>query len=67
MIRMSSRAHLHPSFFLLMSIYFQICMLFVSGSVLKVENGAYKRITVQVKEDISKCHCDQIIENLQVG
>ena len=64
---MSSRANLSSRFFLLMSIYFQICVIFVSGSVLKVENGAYKRITVQVKEDISKCHCDQIIENLQVG
>ena len=38
----------------------------VSGSVLTVENGIYKRLTVRVNEEINKCHCDQVIENTQV-
>ena len=40
--------------------------VFVSGSVIKVENGVYKGITVKVNDDVSSCHCDQIIENIQV-
>ena len=52
----------HPLFLLAMSF---ICAL-VSGSFIKVENGAYKGITVRVNDDVSSCHCDQVIENLQV-
>ena len=40
--------------------------VFVSGSVIKVENGVYKGITVKVNDEVSSCHCDQIIENIQV-
>ena len=40
--------------------------VFVSGSVIKVENGVYKGITVKVNDDVSNCHCDPIIENIQV-
>ena len=40
--------------------------VFVSGSVIKVENGVYKGIMVKVNEDVSSCHCDQIIQNIQV-
>ena len=39
----------------------------VSGSSIKIENGAYKRVTVLVSEDVSKCHCDQVIENIKVS
>ena len=38
----------------------------VSGSLIRIENGAYKRVTVLVSEDVSKCHCDQVIENIKV-
>ena len=44
---------------------FLLCV-FVSGSFIKVENGVYKRITVKVNDDVSSCHCDQVIENIQV-
>ena len=57
-----------PSSFLPILTYLLFCLVtIVSASVLKVENGVYKRLTVQVNEDVSKCHCDQIIENLKVG
>ena len=67
---MSTRAN--PRFsalfnFLSISTYFLLSIFVVSASVLKVENGVYKRITVKVNDDVSKCHCDQVIENLQVG
>ena len=38
----------------------------VSASLIRVENGAYRRVTVKVSEDVSKCHCDQVIENIKV-
>ena len=44
---------------------FLLCV-FVSGSFIKVENGVYKRITVKVNDDVSSCHCDPVIENIQV-
>ena len=40
--------------------------IFTSGSVIKVEKGSYKRITVKVNDDVSSCHCDPVIENIQV-
>ena len=55
-------ARKHPLFLLAISF---ICA-FVSGSVIKIENGVYKGITVRVRDDVSSCHCDQVIENLQV-
>ena len=44
---------------------FLLCV-FVSGSFIKVENGVYKKITVKVNDDVSSCHCDPVIENIQV-
>ena len=38
----------------------------VYGSVLTVENGVYRRLTVRVNDEVDKCHCDRIIENTQV-
>ena len=51
---------------ILVTLFFCISV-FVSGSVIKVENGVYKRITVKVNDDVSSCHCDQVIENIQVS
>ena len=39
----------------------------VSCSAITVQNGIYKRLTARVNEDVCKCHCDHIIENVQVG
>ena len=60
------------SIFSALSIWFGFLMMVifqtitVSGSVLTVENGVYRRLTVRVNEDVNKCHCDRVIENAQV-
>ena len=48
------------------------CLLFclvtvVSLAVVQVENGVYKQLSLKVNDNLSKCHCDQIIENIKVG
>ena len=37
------------------------------ASVLTVENGVYKRLTVQVSEAVPRQLCHRAINNLQVG
>ena len=51
---------------ILLSVFIVLPLNLVSGSLIRVENGAYKRVTVLVSEDVSKCHCDQVIENIKV-
>lgn len=51
---------------ILLSISLVLPSNLVSGSLIRIENGAYKRVTVLVSEDVSKCHCDQVIENIKV-
>ena len=55
------------SLFVSISSILYFGLMAVSGSLITVENGVYKRLTVRVNEDVCKCHCDQIIENVQVG
>ena len=51
---------------ILLSVLLVLPLNLASGSLIRVENGAYKRVTVKVSEDVSKCHCDQVIENTKV-
>ena len=51
---------------ILLSISLVLPLNLVSGSLIRIENGAYKQVTVLVSEDVSKCHCDQVIENIKV-
>ena len=51
---------------ILLSVLLVLPLNLASGSLIRVENGAYKRVTVKVSEDVSKCHCDQVIENIKV-
>ena len=51
---------------ILLSISLVLALNLVSGSLIRIENGAYKQVTVLVSEDVSKCHCDQVIENIKV-
>ena len=51
---------------ILLSISLVLPSNLVSGSLIRIENGAYKQVTVLVSEDVSKCHCDQVIENIKV-
>ena len=52
---------------ILLSISLVLPSNLVSGSLIRIENGAYKQVTVLVSEDVSKCHCDQVIENIKVS
>ena len=60
------------SIFSALSIWFGLSMMMsfqtvtVYGSVLTVENGVYRRLTVRVDDEVDKCHCDRVIENTQV-
>ena len=60
------------SIFSALSIWFGLSMMMifqtvtVYGSVLTVENGVYRRLTVRVNDEVNKCHCDRVIENTQV-
>ena len=51
---------------ILLLVFLVLPLNLVSGSLIRIENGAYKRVTVLVSEDVSKCHCDQVIENIKV-
>ena len=56
----------------LVSWCFILCILSnhvqdTNGSVLTVENGVYKRLTVKVSEAVPRQLCHRAINNLQVG
>ena len=69
--RVSTMISCERSIFSALAIWFGLSMMIfqtatVYGSVLTVENGVYRRLTVRVNDEVDKCHCDRVIENTQV-
>ena len=65
----SKKMFLNNSIF---AIFVVICVLFIQvqttdSTVIEVQNGVYKRLTVKLSEAVPRQLCHRAINNLQVG
>ena len=52
--------------FLSVVLLLSVSLAASGSSILTIDRGVYKRLTVQILEEVDNCHCDQVIENIQV-